>query len=303
MTEINRFHQGELEVQKLAGEQDTAIKVSRIIQESIPLNSFDFIRKQFAVWIGIADENNYPAAFPLFGSPGFINPITGNIVELNMERTFSIPKEWRDSLKAGKPVGCLLIDLSTRGRLRINGIIRKASKNKLQIEVEQAYPNCQKYIRKRVMLGESHSSSFQFITAGNALNDQIVSIIYKSDTAFVASTGPNGADISHRGGGTGFIECTSPDMIVIPDYKGNSLFNTLGNFKINPRGCIIIIDFAGGNFIQVSGLINIVFDHSRAIINAGETNRFWEMKIHKWRLYKLENNLKWRDLDFSPYNQ
>jgi len=302
MTEINHFHKGEIDVQKATGEQDIAIRVSNIIQEAIPSRAFDFIRKQVVVWIGIENENNYPCAFPLFGSPGFISPGEGTIVEIEVGKSFSIPKEWGRNLKKRKPIGCLIIDLSTRGRIRINGIIRKVDKTRLQIDVRQAYPNCQKYIRKRILQREPDFTQFQLKTSGTVLNKEAESIIHKSDTAFVASLGPNGADVSHRGGMTGFIKCYSPNMILIPDYKGNSMFNTLGNFKINPRGGITIIDFAGGNFLQVFGVINIVIDKGGADLNTGETNRFWELIIHEWHLYKLEGNFKWIDQDFSYYN-
>jgi len=302
MTEINHFHQGELDVQHLAGCQEAAIKISRIIQDSIPATYNDFIGEQFVVWIGVEDENNYPSAFPLFGSPGFIHRKDEKIIAIDMENIFSIPNAWTNGLQRGKPIGCLLIDLATRARLRINGVIAKVTTTTLQIEVQQIYPNCQKYIRKRVLLEKPHGSGFHLKTSGHVLNDQAETMIDLADTAFVASLGPNGADISHRGGAAGFIQRISTNMIRIPDYKGNGLFNTLGNFKINPLGCILIIDFAEGNFLQIFGQVNIIFDKGSAIINSGETHRFWELNIDQCFIYQLTNNLAWNDLEFSSYN-
>jgi uncharacterized protein len=85
-------------------------------------------------------------------------------------------------------------------------------------------------------------------------------VIDCSDTAFVASLASNGADVSHRGGETGFIKYDATNKIIVPDYKGNSMFNTLGNFKVNPQGRLLIVDFARDYYLQLSGKINIIFD-------------------------------------------
>ncbi len=205
-------------------------------------------------------------------------------------------------MQKGKAIGCLVIDLSTRSRVRINGIIQEINKNSLHIDIQQAYPNCPKYIRKREIQGKTVFSEFTFISSGSELNEQTISIIDCSDTAFVASLASNGADVSHRGGETGFIKHHLTNKILVPDYKGNSMFNTLGNFKANPQGGMVIVDFTRGYYLQLSGKINIIFDKELSILDTGGTNRFWELEIHKWYLFQLKSSFKWNDLDFSPYN-
>jgi len=80
------------------------------------------------------------------------------------------------------------------------------------------------------------------------------------------------------------------------------MFNTLGNFKANPQGGMVIVDFTLGYYLHLSGKINIIFDTEPPILNTGGTNRFWELEIHKWYLFQFKNSFKWNDLDFSPYN-
>jgi len=152
------------------------------------------------------------------------------------------------------------------------------------------------------MPGKSDFCEFLFKSSGTLLSSQLKNILNQSDTAFVASLGSNGADISHRGGASGFIKYHLPNKILVPDYKGNSLFNTLGNFKANPLGGLIIVDFMQGYFLQLSGEVNIFFDKEQPPIDTGGTNRYWELEIHKWHLFLLKSNFKWESLNFSPDN-
>jgi len=302
MTKISPFHEGEIEVQRLTGEQEAATQSSSLIQKIVLPRALDFIRQQSVLWVGIEDQKKFLWAFPLFGSPGFINPSGGKTLEIDLNQKPSIPEEWLKTFENGKSIGCLIIELSSRLRVRINGIIKEISEEQLQIEVQQSYFNCPKYIRKRKMLGNPGQYKFQYKTCGVTINSQLENIISQSDTAFVASVGPNGADVSHRGGSTGFIKFDSYNKIIVPDYKGNSMFNTLGNFKSNPFGGLIIVDFIQGYFLQVTGGINIILDKKHPKLKTGGTNRFWELMVSEWKLFQLENNIKWESLDYSRYN-
>ncbi|MET3980291.1 hypothetical protein ABIB62_002893 [Mucilaginibacter sp. UYP25] len=59
--------------------------------------------------------------------------------------------------------------------------------------------------------------------------------------------------MSHRGGETDFITFLDERAIRLPDYEGNSMFNMLGNFHINPIAGILIIDYSNGETVQFSG--------------------------------------------------
>jgi len=299
---MNPFHKGELEVQRLTGEQELASGLSSLIQETVMPRALNFVRQQSVIWIGIEDQDNLLWAFPLFGSPGFINPNKGELIEIHLSKKLSIPDEWFNYLEKGKLISCLVIDLSTRRRLRINGRIIEFSKDIIQITVFQSYPNCPKYIRKRKLTNMPDLNQFQFISFGTVLNTHLEDIISQSDTAFVASIGPNGTDVSHRGGSSGFIKYELDNKIVVPDYKGNSMFNTLGNFKENPFGGLTIIDFNQGYFLQISGKVNIFLNKDQTNISTGGTSRFWVLTILKWQLFQLQNNITWENQDFSPFN-
>jgi hypothetical protein len=259
------------------------------------------------IWIGIEDQQNLPWAFPLFGSPGFINSNNGETIEIDLAKHHSVPPDWLSLLKEGKPIGCLVIELASRRRVRINGLIRRISKEQLQIDIRQSYPNCPKYIRKRNLLGTLEFSQLSLVARGELLTEKLENIISQSDTAFVASNGPNGADVSHRGGSRGFLTSEIPGKIRVPDYKGNGMFNTLGNFQVNPVAGLTIVEFNQGYFLQVSGAVALYIGQETSESVSTEfatnvTNRYWELVIHQWRLFKLEANFEWESLDFSPYN-
>jgi len=302
MRNVELFHRGELDLQQLTGEPLDVAMASRIIQDTIPDNALHFLSQQSIIWIGIEDDEKFLWAFPLTGSPGFISSTNTKFLEIDLNEENTIPDQWFRYFTKGKFIACLVIELSSRRRIRINGIIKEINKQKLHIEVQQAYPNCPKYIRSRVMLSNPETSTFQLVSSGTDLNEQSINIIDQSDTAFVASIGPNGADVSHRGGPTGFIKCHSPNKIIMPDYRGNNMFNSLGNLSINNSGGLTIVDFNQAYFLQLAGEVNLLFDGKHPSIETDGTNRYWEMIIHKWRLFKLESNFTWEELDFSPYN-
>ncbi len=298
MTINSPFHEGEREIQRLADEQDNAAKLSSLIQKTLSPPALDFIQQQSVIWFGIEDQENFPWAFPLFGSPGFIHSDAGDVLDIDLGQMPGIHKKWLKYLQKGKFIGSLIIDLATRRRIRINGVIKNIRAHNLQIYIQQAYANCPRYINRREIQGKPDLCQFSFISSGIAINSQLKNIVEQCDTAFVASLGSNGADVSHRGGASGFLKYEYPNKIIVPDFKGNNMFNTLGNFWLHPFGGLTIIDFTNGHFLQLTGNINVFMHAEHPNINTGGSNRFWELIIRKWQLFQLENNPKWVNLDF-----
>src|SRR6185437_2165188 len=91
-------------------------------------------------------------------------------------------------------------------------------------------------------------------------------LIAASDTFFIASAHrtdrgeSGGLDVSHRGGRPGFIRIDDPKHLTIPDFAGNLYFNTLGNLVEEPRCCLLFLDFATGDRIQIAARGEILWD-------------------------------------------
>ena len=82
-----------------------------------------------------------------------------------------------------------------------------------------------------------------------------------ADTFFVASAHPRrGTDVSHRGGDPGFVRMLDDHTLRVPDYAGNSMFNTLGNLHVNPRAGLLFVDFDRWRTLQLTGTATIRFD-------------------------------------------
>ena len=70
-----------------------------------------------------------------------------------------------------------------------------------------------------------------------------------------------GADASHRGGRPGFAEVAyGGRQLTFPDYRGNRMFQTLGNLTINPRAGLLFVDWETGSTLQLTGRAQIVWD-------------------------------------------
>ena len=109
--------------------------------------------------------------------------------------------------------------------------------------------------------------------------------IQSTDTVFIGSQGTDRKmDASHRGGNPGFVEALDNHTLRIPDYQGNSMYNTLGNFVQNPHAGLLIIDFDNGKTLQLTGKAEIIFDQSGEmdLIKTGGTGRFWLFKVSEW---------------------
>ena len=80
------------------------------------------------------------------------------------------------------------------------------------------------------------------------------------------------------------------------------MFNTLGNFTANPRAGLVFLDFDRGRTVQLIGRPKILWDQMDAANRTGGTQRFWDLRIDRWRESGLPAALRWEFLDYSPHN-
>ena len=138
---------------------------------------------------------------------------------------------------------------------------------------------------------------------GDSLHHEQAASIQASDTFFVASAHPlRGVDASHRGGTPGFVEVVDERTLRIPDYVGNSLFNTLGNFTVNPHAGLVFLDFQRNRTLQLTGRAEILWDREDTAGQTGGTQRFWDFRIDRWHESGTHAGLRWKFLDYSPHN-
>jgi uncharacterized protein len=254
------------------------------------------------VFVGVVDGEGWPIATLLTGSPGFVS--SPDSATLHIAASTSPDDPAASSLKSGRDVGVLGIDLATRRRNRANGRIRSHDAAGFVIEVQQSFGNCPQYIQRRVLSPDSvPGSNFVAVERLYCLDDAARLLIGGADTFFVASRsrpgagGAHGADISHRGGRPGFIRIDA-DVLTIPDFRGNHYFNTLGNISVEPRASLLFVDFERGDALHLQGRAHLDWDPAAAA-HFGGAERLWHFHVERLWRRRGAVGLRWSFLDYS----
>jgi predicted pyridoxine 5'-phosphate oxidase superfamily flavin-nucleotide-binding protein len=297
------FHQGELRAQRLAGGGPPGFA----IREAMPEQHRTFFSMLRYVLVATTDNDGWPVASIVTGPQGFVTSAEIDKLAIGVDAT------WLDGVKPliypGKSIGMLGIDLSTRRRNRVNGVVDRIDANGMHLDVTQSFGNCPKYIQVRDVENSDAASQSSPPAAQTftALDDKALAMIANADTFFIAtSSGPNeiaegGLDISHKGGRPGFIRIDG-NTLTIPDFVGNRYFNTLGNILIDPRAAILIVDFASGDVLHLQGTSEVLWnsDEAQQLIGA---QRLWRFHVKRGWHAERAVALRWALKEFSPTTQ
>ncbi|PCJ15459.1 MAG: flavin-nucleotide-binding protein [Gammaproteobacteria bacterium] len=109
-----------------------------------------------------------------------------------------------------------------------------------------------------------------------------------------------GADVSHRGGAPGFVNVVDAQTLIIPDYRGNKHFNTLGNILETSKAGLLFIDFERGDLLTMTGHAEILWDAPDLEDYLG-AERLWSFKLHKALRIKNALPFRWVLEDYSPH--
>jgi predicted pyridoxine 5'-phosphate oxidase superfamily flavin-nucleotide-binding protein len=245
------FHEGEIEVQRLAGVRDDAEAVGRGVGGAILSGAQRFLSRQRIAVVSSADSDQRVWASLLTGPIGFARGIDSRLLWIAAE---PLPKDpLIVNLKTSAPAGVLVIDPGTRQRMRFNGrgVLVEGG---LFVTVAQAYGNCPKYIQLRREEPDGPDAAQGQTVIARTLSPRQSAWIERSDTFFIASLHPTaGADASHRGGLPGFVRVEASHRLSFPDYPGNAMFNTLGNLLVNPKAGLLFANFMNGDVLQLTG--------------------------------------------------
>lgn len=304
MTSKTPFHEGERAIQQRAGESAIADRNVTLVSDTVIGGARPFIAKQFMVALGSVDASGDVWASALFGQPGFIHTTDGRAIQIDVPEGSRDPVDplWTH-IASGRDLGMLFIELGSRRRYRVNGTVSRIDGNGIEIAIREAYPNCPKYIQRRHLRALGASGEPSQAAYGTVLRGNVTQLIRQADTLFVATHHVDtGADASHRGGGAGFIQIVDEQTLRIPDYHGNSLFNTLGNLQVDARAGLYIPDFANGQSLQLTGTASVEWDQADPDRVTGGTGRFWVFHVAKWILRDAIPRAEWEYLDASPFN-
>jgi predicted pyridoxine 5'-phosphate oxidase superfamily flavin-nucleotide-binding protein len=279
------WHAGEIALQTRAGVTARMADMGpRVIRTSlIDQHRAFYPLLSFAV-MGTVDPAGNVWATIRAGEPGFLHAPDPLALAVDMPREAQDPAD--AGMDDGDAVGLLGIDLRTRRRNRLNGAVRRTDGRGFAIDVEQSYGNCPRYIQPRTgtFTRPPDAPSSATVEVSRRLDERARKIIANADTFFVATyvdleDGQRQVDVSHRGGNPGFVQIGDDGVLTIPDYAGNSFFNTLGNIVANPRAGLVFLDFSTGDMLQMTGSAAISLHAADA---AGqETDRHWRFMPSK----------------------
>ncbi len=259
------YHEGERRRQGRAGVREVAELNAGGVGDAIPWAAAAFLAEQPFVVVGHRDAAGGVWASVLHGAPGFAQALDARTIAIDAEPA---PGDaLAASLADGGPLalGLIAIEPATRRRMRVNGPAHVDERGRILVRAEEVYSNCPKYISTR------HAETPAGVGGGPPERAPLLSaeqraFVSRADTFFIASAHPvTGADVSHRGGRPGFVVANEDGTrLTWPDYRGNSMFMTLGNLDVDPAAGLVFPDWATGDALQVRGRARVDDDPSRA---------------------------------------
>lgn len=239
------------------------------------------------------DQQGRPWASILFshdGMPGFISSPTNALLTVKARLWPGDPiiqnlSQFHDRKLLFSGIG---LEVSTRRRNKFSGYISNVSLRGLDVDltsvITQALGLCPKYINIRSIM-PFHRTSPRLIYERfdledrERLPDDVIAFIHAADTAFLSTsyvaaqedenTYLSRVGVNHRGGRPGFVRVRPSDgkTLVLPNYAGNRMMNSLGDIHITPVAGIVFPSFSTGSILYLTGKAENLYGASaRAIM-------------------------------------
>ncbi|WP_434697901.1 pyridoxamine 5'-phosphate oxidase family protein [Pseudomonas sp. Z1-14] len=292
------WHEGELALQRTVGavEMMAGVGQRQLARSWMPDQHREFYAQLPFVVLGAVDRQGDVWATLRAGQPGFMNSPDPETLHIHFDPEPEDPAE--QGMGEGDAIGMLGIELHTRRRNRMNGVVRRRLERGLEISVSQAYGNCPRYINLRQyrFVDEQPAESRQLEAADPLVRQLVTAADSFYIATYVVRDGERQVDASHRGGKSGFVRMDEDGTLTIPDFSGNLFFNTLGNILLNPRAGLVFVDFQTGDLLQMSGSAQVLLDDPQiaAFQGAERLLRFTPQRIvHRPAALPL----RWKDQD------
>lgn len=271
------WHAGEIALQQQAGVAERMAEVGqRVIRDYMPDQHRDFYAQLPFIVVGSVDGQGDAWATLLEGQPGFI--FSPNATTLDI----AAQPDPRDPAAAGftdgASVGLLGIELHTRRRNRMNGVL-SAIGGGFRVQVEQSFGNCPRYIQLRDFrfARSPDEPAIGEVEVLSTLDEAARNTIATADTFYVATYAEHQVDASHRGGKPGFVRVDDDGLLTIPDFNGNLFFSTLGNIHQNGKSGLLFVDYRSGDTLQMTGDASVILDSPEIAAFQG-AERLWTFR-------------------------
>ena len=141
------WHEGETFIQEKVGVAERMAAVGqRVIRDFMPEQHRDFYAQLPFIVLGSVDGSGDAWATFLEGRPGFMSSPSSTILEIAARSDASDPAS--EGVSDGQPIGLLGMEMHTRRRNRMNGIVSRSPEG-VCVDVDQSFGNCPRYIQLR----------------------------------------------------------------------------------------------------------------------------------------------------------
>lgn len=303
---MGAFHEGEQAMQSLAGVRERfAAGGTPFIRDHMPEQHREFFPLLPFVLAGCVDGEGQPWASVLAGPPGFVHSPDPRLLQVDAWPRAHDPLA--QALRAGAKLGLLGLQPHTRRRNRLNGHVTEADGTGFRVRVDQSFGNCPKYIQAREPQFTGAAAGEPPVARMASLDEEACQLVRRADTFFIATAHPraldggapeHGVDVSHRGGRPGFVRAED-GVLTVPDFTGNSFFNTLGNLLLQPRCGLLFIDHDRGDTLQVTARARVVSDGEELASFRGAL-RLVKLEVTGALRARAALPLRWGPAELSP---
>lgn len=301
------FHSGEQAIHTRLGLQERMDKHGRrAIRDYLPEQHRQFFSQLPYVVVGTLDASGNPWVSMLVGEPGFLSSPDDRTLRVTAKPLFGDPLA--TTLADGIDIGLLGIELHTRRRNRLNGVVIATYADGFELQVKQSFGNCPQYIQARMFeLGEYDAAGTKPVHPVKIFGAVEQAMIAAADTFFIVTAyqdegagAAGGVDVSHRGGKPGFVRVDSDHSLTVPDFSGNLYFNTFGNLELNPHAGLLFVDFTQGDLLYLTGTAEVIWEGAEIATYEGAERL---LRFHLERGYFVEGSLplRWSAPEFSPF--
>ena len=286
------YHAGERQVQQRLGEELVAARHASAIRTTIPASVVAQLVLLPLVIVSSLDAEGQVWTSVLQGSPGFAHSPLPTQVALNLTRVAASSDDvlWAN-LALQPEVSLLFIDFPTKWRFRVNGRVRTMV-TEWVVDIDQAFLNCPQYLQDHpvALTGSGGIAPAAVVpapggarTAGPGAPPTLADWVRLADSFFVGSSDGNQAlDTAYRGGMAGFVQFEDGGTLLVPDYVGNSMYNSLGNFALDDSAGLLFLDPTTGRALQLTGRVEVLWSGAGPVEATGGTGRYWRFTPTEW---------------------
>ena len=283
------YHAGEMEAQRRFDVTDEAEKISDIVSNRISMSVRRIIESQSFFFFSMAPQNLQPECHFLsrmHSASGEAAPL----LKVLDTKTLVFPTisnvdhcEWSRINKQPQGIGMIFVDFERHLRYRINGQARQPAdlspfsnewphaERFIEVAVAQSYTNCGARIANinvNDFAQDSQATPAPAALANLPIQDcistQLKEFIESRSFFFMATCTRTGeCDCSYKGRNPldeHVVRVMDDRTLVMPDYSGNNMFNTIGNILSNARASLLFIDIQKGIMNRINGRATVLED-------------------------------------------